>query len=157
MGFHPVTQGLIEVVTELAPATADSLEVRELYHASRSAGDSDLSRAESLPPAWQDAIASFDFQERRVFSGISTIVFNYAVEHVGAVRRIPEEELLRAYSIGPTVTALLKAMGHYPDREITLRHASSSYDELARLNQEDHLNGTVPPHRSIDDILKLGK
>ena len=157
MGFHRVTKGLIEVVGELAPATADDLEIAGLYQASRSAGGSDLSEREDLPPAWQNAISSFDFQERRIFSSISTIFLNYSVEHVGAVRRIPEEELLRAYAIGPTVTALLKALGHYPDREITFRHAVSAYDEKNALNRQDRLDGKTPPQRSIEEILALAK
>jgi hypothetical protein len=118
MSVSLIAKQVAESIEGVASALADDFSLRDVWEASVGASWVD---AASVPPLWQSSLDKLAAGERKVLShALYTPAFSLGIATVGLMRQLPSRELLRANQIGPSRVVILKAFGHYTDREVVL-------------------------------------
>jgi hypothetical protein len=126
MALSETAERIVGVVEGAAGALADSYSLRDIIYPGSA-------NPEDVPPFWQTALDLLGVSDRRVMSvAISPMVHDLGLQAVGIVRRLPEAELLKASNIGENRAAIIKALGHYADREVSITRAGIPRDRLLR-------------------------
>jgi hypothetical protein len=109
---------VVESIKDAASVLPDDFPLYDIWGTAAQAAWVDPTK---IPQVWQSSVDELAANERGLVSkALNTPVFNLGLVSVGIVRHLPASELLRAKGIGEGSAMILKAFGHYAEREIIL-------------------------------------
>jgi hypothetical protein len=129
MSLSQTTERIVEIVEPAARSLPDNFSTWDLYGTSVQAKWVDMA---DIPPMWQESMSYLHGIERAQFSAAITAANCLGFINVGLIRRVSATELVKAQYVGENRAAILKSLGHYIDREISL-------DELPK---PERINGS---------------